>query len=312
MMGNRPLVSIVLPTYNRAHFLPEAIESCLSQTYQNWELIIVDDHSEDNTPEVIRGFRDARIRSMRNERNRRPAGSLNAGFRQAKGDYFTFTSDDNVYRPEALETLVATIEATPEAGMVYAMCTLIDEHGKSFSRFPDPPAQLSDNRPVELSVNNTIGYCFLYRKAAAEAVGDYDEGAFLTEDWDYWLRLSSRFAMKFVEQDLYIVRFHPGSLTETRKSDVKIGSVRTRERNLPRLGWLQGADRARAYAIAAADAAEIGDLPAACRLVRQALRYSLPTAMATAPPGLIAKSLLPSWIYRVGRKAYQTLSNPNV
>src|SRR5687768_16352258 len=104
-----PLVSIVLPTYNGCRYLCESIDSCRKQTYPHWELILVDDCSTDDTPrimaEAVRS--DARIRSVRHETNKKLPSGLNTGFRLAKGDYLTWTSDDNCYRPEALAEMVA-------------------------------------------------------------------------------------------------------------------------------------------------------------------------------------------------------------
>src|SRR5688572_20908989 len=107
------MVSIVLPTFNGSRYLAESIESCLAQTYRAWELIIVDDCSTDETPSIIKSFeaRDSRIRSIRNQKNLKLPGSLNAGFAEAKGALFTWTSDDNLYRPNALEVMVAEIES---------------------------------------------------------------------------------------------------------------------------------------------------------------------------------------------------------
>src|SRR4051794_21032964 len=102
-----PLVSIVLPTYNRAHLLKRSIETCLNQTLIDIELIVVNDCSTDNTKEIVEAYKakDARICLITNEKNLRLPASLNKGFENAKGKYFTWTSDDNLYAPNALEVL---------------------------------------------------------------------------------------------------------------------------------------------------------------------------------------------------------------
>ena len=96
-MISDPLISIVLPSYNGARYVCESIDSCLRQSYHNWELIIVDDASTDDTPSIIAEYvaRDHRIRSIRNAVNRRLPGSLNIGFADASVQFLTWTSDDN-------------------------------------------------------------------------------------------------------------------------------------------------------------------------------------------------------------------------
>src|SRR5690606_22425727 len=112
-MNESPFVSIVLPTYNGARYLAQSIESCINQTYTQWELIIVDDASTDDTPAIISHYvqLDSRIRTVRHSTNRKLPAALNTGFDMARGEYFTWTSDDNYYRPEALGVMVAFLES---------------------------------------------------------------------------------------------------------------------------------------------------------------------------------------------------------
>jgi glycosyltransferase involved in cell wall biosynthesis len=100
-----PLVSIILPTYNGSQYLSEAIESCLHQTYENWELILVDDCSTDATPQIIGRYvgRDPRIRSIRHASNKKLPEALNTGHAAAQGEYLMWTSDDNRLLPAAIE-----------------------------------------------------------------------------------------------------------------------------------------------------------------------------------------------------------------
>ena len=99
-----PKVSIVLPTYNGEDYLRESIESVISQTFTDWELIIVNDCSTDSTPKIAEAYaaKDCRIRVIHNEKNQKLPNSLNIGFESASGDYLTWTSDDNIFHHEAL------------------------------------------------------------------------------------------------------------------------------------------------------------------------------------------------------------------
>ena len=98
------LISIVLPVYNGERFLRESIDSVLAQTYTNWELLIVDDCSTDNTAAIVHEYvqKDSRVQYYKNEKNLRLPRNLNRGFSLARGDYLTWTSDDNVFWPTAL------------------------------------------------------------------------------------------------------------------------------------------------------------------------------------------------------------------
>ena len=115
-----PEVSIVLPTYNGASKdLRKSIDSCLAQSFRNFELIIVDDCSSDRTPELIQSYTDPRIKYIRNEQNSRLPKSLNIGFKASRGRYLTWTSDDNFYLPETIEKLLAVLKSK-QADFVYA------------------------------------------------------------------------------------------------------------------------------------------------------------------------------------------------
>src|SRR5438128_160825 len=100
-----PLVSIIMPTYNAGRFIGRAIQSVLEQTYPNWELIIVDDASSDETTSVVQSFKDSRIRYHKAERIGHPAGVRNTGLRMAQGEFIAFLDSDDLYFPESLEKL---------------------------------------------------------------------------------------------------------------------------------------------------------------------------------------------------------------
>lgn len=103
-----PKISIILPTYNGQQYIGEAIESIIEQTFQDWELIIVDDCSSDNTLDIIRKYekQDLRIKVIHNDVNKKLPASLNIGFKYAKGMYLTWTSDDNMYLPGAYHNFI--------------------------------------------------------------------------------------------------------------------------------------------------------------------------------------------------------------
>lgn len=218
-MGN-DLVSIVLPVYNGEKYLSESIDSVIAQSYQNWELIIIDDCSSDNSSDIAKDYaaRDSRIHYYRNEQNLKLPRSLNRGFSFAKGDYLTWTSDDNLYLPEAIEQMVnASIKEN--ADFVFASCHVIDENGKIVDIWTAPK-----DYKTAIMAGDFVGACFLYTRAVYTTVGDYDETRFLTEDYDYWLRIFYRFNVYHITDCLYKYRWHDGALTSTEKKD-RINSV---------------------------------------------------------------------------------------
>ena len=125
------LVSIVLPIYNGEKYMRQSIDSVIAQTYTNWELLIVDDGSTDGTAAIAMEYaeKDARIRYHKNPQNMRLPRTLNRGFSLAKGDYLTWTSDDNYYYPTAIEKMVNCLK-NDQREFVFASCDIIDEDDK--------------------------------------------------------------------------------------------------------------------------------------------------------------------------------------
>jgi glycosyltransferase involved in cell wall biosynthesis len=214
------LISIVLPVYNGARFLRESIDSVLAQTHRNWELLILDDCSTDETPEIAKEYaeKDPRIHYHRNEVNLKLPGNLNAGFRMARGSYLTWTSDDNRFRPMALEKMLAALKQH-NAHLAYASYQVIDEDGN------DTFVMNVDPRGAEhILGSNVVGACFLYTREVYEKVGEYDTTLFLVEDFDYWQRVFMKFPGIAIQEVLYDYRQHGGSLTST-KNQKRYGEV---------------------------------------------------------------------------------------
>lgn len=210
-----PLVSIILPVYNGEKFLSTSIESCLDQTYKNWELLIIDDGSSDGSADIARSYveKDHRIKYYPNPENMKLPRTLNRGFSLAKGEYLTWTSDDNYYRAEAIEKMVSVLQKT-DAGMVFTACSAIDEKDNFLFLNRAP-------RDCQHAIwdYNFVGACFLYTRKTYETVGEYDPDVFLCEDYDYWLRIFARFEVAYIDEDLYAYRQHGGALSQTHKKE---------------------------------------------------------------------------------------------
>ncbi len=226
-----PKVSIVLPTYNGEKYLKQSIESILMQTYKDWELIIVNDCSTDGTQQIIDSYakKDARIRTITNAVNEKLPESLNIGFREAKGDYYTWTSDDNEYLPKAIETMLKYMEQNKTTPLVCTRCNIIDENG-------EVQEQTSGYSKRDMLINNCVGACFLYRREAAEKVGQYNRKKFLVEDYDYWLRILFAYnQIGAINGIYYRYRQHGGSLTGKRKAEIQRQLLLLHREYFPRL-----------------------------------------------------------------------------
>jgi hypothetical protein len=201
-------VSIVLPTYNGSRYLRESLESCLNQTFRNLELIVVDDGSAEDIQAIVSGMHDPRVTYVRHDVNRGLPEALNTGFRAARGDYLTWTSDDNRYAADAIERLVGFLASYPAVDFVYASSFVLDEMGLG------KPERVQTVKPPEFLVEaNGVGACFLYRRNVYRQIGDYDRNVFLAEDFDYWIRVSKQFRMQRLFAPLYYYRFHKKALT---------------------------------------------------------------------------------------------------
>lgn len=220
MNDREKLVSIVLPIYNGEKYMRQSIESVINQTYKNWELIIIDDCSSDNTSIIAKEYaeKDNRIRYYRNETNLKLPRGLNRGFSLSKGDYLTWTSDDNLYLPTAIERMVSTI-AIKKVDFVFATCDVINENDEVVEIIKAP----NDYKDAVIGWN-FVGACFMYTRTVYETIGEYDTNKFLVEDYDYWLRIFSRFSVANIQDVLYKYRWHDEALTSTEKKD-KINSM---------------------------------------------------------------------------------------
>lgn len=228
------MVSVVLPTYNGAKYLRNSIESVLGQTLQDWELIIVNDCSTDNTDEIITEYMavDSRIHVIKNDENRKLPTSLNIGFASARGKYLTWTSDDNMYLPEALEKMALFLDTHKENPMVVGRMTNIDDNGRFMRVFTDYDSSI-------MWINNVVGACFMYRRSVLDKIGGYDPAFVYAEDYEYWLRILEECGpIGRLPEILYVYRYHASSLTTKKRAGVSHALQMMRKAHLQRI--LQG------------------------------------------------------------------------
>lgn len=209
------LISIVLPIYNGEKYMRLSIDSIIAQTCADWELLIVDDGSADNTAVIAQEYasRDSRIQYYKNTENMGLPKTLNRGFSLTRGGYLTWTSDDNYYYPTALETMRDAMRLNGRE-FAFASCDVIDGDGKIVECI-----MVSDNAKKSIIGTNPVGACCLYSRKAYETIGEYDPEMTLVEDFDYWQRICAMYEPVCIPQKLYAYRWHDGALTSTMRKD---------------------------------------------------------------------------------------------
>lgn len=205
------LVSVIIPCYNQAHYLGEAIESALAQSYWNTEVVVVDDGSTDNTSEVAGGYL-GEVRCIRQE-NQGLAAARNAGLDHSCGDYVIFLDADDRLTPEAIAVGVAEFEAQPDCALVAGQYRLIGGH-ESILEEP-PPHPITRDHYAELLRHNHIRVpaTVMYRRAVFENVGNFDPSVSPCADYDLYLRMARQFPIRCHEHIIAEYRQHASNMT---------------------------------------------------------------------------------------------------
>jgi glycosyltransferase involved in cell wall biosynthesis len=183
------LVSVVIPCYRGARYLPFAIESCLSQTYERMEVIVVDDASPDDCAAIAQRYAasDDRVRVIERADNGGVSEAFNTGFDASRGQYLTRLAQDDVFREDATECMVSFLEAHPGVALTYCDFQVIDDRGNVIGRRRVPPSEKA------LRFRNDIGLCVMWRRKVWEALGGFSSDYDTAEDFEYWLRIANRF-----------------------------------------------------------------------------------------------------------------------
>ncbi len=210
MTNDAGLVSVIIPSYNKGLFLRDAIESVLSQTYRNYEIIIVDDGSQDNTPEVAASF--PAIQYIRQD-NQGPSGARNTGLRASRGKHLVFLDADDRLLPIALEVGTACLDSHPDCAFVSGHVTIINRDG-SVVRAPEESCIDTDHYATLLHYNYIwTPAAVMFRRSAVESVHGFSNSRFGTEDWDIYLRLARIFPVFCHDSLMAEYRIHEGQLS---------------------------------------------------------------------------------------------------
>ncbi len=207
-----PRVSVVIPTYNSAAFVREAIQSVLGQTYSDLEIIVIDDGSTDDTERVVRSFGD-RVFYVRQENNGAGA-ARNQGIKKSQGSYVAFLDSDDLWLPGKLEEQIPLLDRDPELGLVYSDWAVVPEQGEAqpsyLQNLPAASGYVFD-RLVQCGFILTSGT--VVRRSCLDDVGYFDEALSIAQDYDLWLRICYRWKVALVNKPLAIKRNRDGNLS---------------------------------------------------------------------------------------------------
>jgi len=244
-------ISIIIPTYNSAQYICEAIESVLNQTYKDFEIIVVDDGSTDNTKEVIKPY----LNKMKYiyQQNSGPSAARNRGIQEAKGEYIAFLDADDIWLPQKLELQIKFMEKEKEVGLIFSDMVLFNEkeiiknsflkeklffNKLSIKSLSSTEKVIYDNVFNALLQENFIPTnTVIVKKECFNKVGFFDETLFSVEDRDMWLRIGLFYDIGFINFPLVLTRFHETNISGNQelalKSRLKVMKKFLNYSNLP-------------------------------------------------------------------------------
>jgi glycosyltransferase involved in cell wall biosynthesis len=213
-----PRVSVIIPTYNRAYFLPRAVKSVLAQTFQDFELIVVDDGSTDDTKKTVKEFqkKDKRIKYIWQENSGRPAVAKNTGIKAAQGRYIAFLDDDDEWLPEKLEKQLKLFNETKNLGVVGCNCWNVYENKNNKKR----EYRIKKNANQKSVFSKNLERCFIHSSSSViiprrvfDAVGLYDESLNINDDWDLYIRILKNHVFDFAGEPLFCYYIHDKNIS---------------------------------------------------------------------------------------------------
>lgn len=209
MQSISPRVSVIMPVYNVQAYVAKSIASILDQTFADFEFLIVDDGSTDNTPEIVRTFTDKRIRFFQKP-HMGYVYHLNYGLAEARGEFIARQDGDDWSHPERFEKQVAFLESQPEYALVSSDMRLVDEQENSLGLLEYPTEPNYDMLIKRCCISHPVS---MWRREVHERIGGYDEqfNKNCCEDYDLWLRMADYYRFYVLGEPLYMKREHAQS-----------------------------------------------------------------------------------------------------
>jgi len=215
MASTKPLVSVILASYNHEKFIKQAVESVLRQSHKDLELIVIDDGSTDKTPDIIKQIKDNRLKVIKLKENRK-FHPRNIGLKHATGKYIAFQNSDDVWSVDKLEKQLKYLEQQPEVGVVFTQVKLINEKGNAIKSWAENLFQTPNKDRIEwLRHFLTKGNCLcissaLIRRSILDRVGNFNESLVQLSDLDLWVRIAAVSEIYILTQELTQMRIVEG------------------------------------------------------------------------------------------------------
>ena len=219
-----PKISVVMPVYNGERFLEQAIDSLLAQSFQDWELIVVDDGSTDRTSQILERYTDPRFKLFR-QSNRGEAGARNTGLKHMTGEYMAFLDADDVYLPNALQDLSSYLDDHPALDVVFSDGYICDQQDRELMRLTEVRPGIFTGNILNPLVTTpsviTVPVCTLTRIAIVRQYDlSFDEkDNLIGTDWDFWIRLAVHAKFGYLDKLTCRYRIHNTNITRTTKSE---------------------------------------------------------------------------------------------
>jgi glycosyltransferase involved in cell wall biosynthesis len=219
-MTASPKVTVVIPVYNREKYIAAAVEGILAQTFSNFELLVIDDGSTDNSVDIVRSYSDPRLRLVCNETNLGVPKTRNRGIELAQGEYLAFLDSDDWAYPERLAKQVAFLDSHPDYAAVGAWVVWMDEEGRTLKRIKRKallPDEIAAQRLFQSGIENSAS---MARTAVLREYG-HQEDYELSEDFDLWARIAAKYKLATLPEVLVRRRIHSGQITQEKAHRVK-------------------------------------------------------------------------------------------
>jgi glycosyltransferase involved in cell wall biosynthesis len=210
MPNHLPEISIIIPTYNYGRFIGRALNSVLSQSYQDYEIIVVDDASTDDTKKIVGQYDDLRMRYIKHKVNCGPSKTRNTGIEASKGMYIAFLDSDDTWMPKKIESQIEVFRKGPDnLGVVYTSMKIFDESmSKTFS---PPPSTCRGQVLLQLLTANHLGggsSAVMIKRECFNKAGLFDISIRGNEDWDMWIRLACFYLFEYIDKVLVTLTTH--------------------------------------------------------------------------------------------------------
>ena len=210
-----PLVSVIIPTYNRERFIADALTSVVDQTYRNTEIIVVDDGSTDDTEKEVHRFHSSRLH-YKFQPNAGVSAALNTGLQMAQGHYIARLDSDDMFLPQKLERQVEKMKQDPDIGMIYTQAYNISNEGRVLGIYPQnhqlPEEPLKALRSSLFPPSQSI----LFRSDCLKKIGEFDESLPIAEDYDFCIRMAAHYRLGYIDEPLVKIRKHTEMVTGDR------------------------------------------------------------------------------------------------